>query len=148
MPRWSRALLIPVGRPVLGVVLLVLALWAGLPHGDRLDECITATWCIDSHTQPVQFALLIVATFALVPVGAWLGLRLALWMLEHRHRKALFGWFFVVLGGAGGTIWLLTVPPGDRGETLHVAIIAAVFGVAGVATLFWPGRRHDPLDRD
>ncbi len=126
---------------------LTLGLWIGLPFLEPQSECITDSWCLSSHEEPLSFAILIVTSLVLGLAATAAGLALAFWMLGHRHARALYGVFFGALGLFGGSVWLAVVPAAERTETVHVPIIAAVSTLAGAALIrsWW---RHPPPDTE
>lgn len=114
---------------------LTAALWGGLPFLEPQSECITASWCISSHDEPLTYAMLFVISLVLGLTAMAVGGSVALWMLRHRHARALYGAFFGGLAAFGGGVWCAVVPAEERLETLHVPILACLLALAGAALI-------------
>lgn len=82
------------------------------------------------------------ASFALVLIGAVIGLRWGIAMLVSDRSNIYLGLFFSILGLAGTGIWYMVVPPGERMELIHVPIIGGVMLALGVLFFFFfPGKK-------
>jgi hypothetical protein len=132
-------------RYLLGMAALTAVLAVGLPYAPPVEECVTASWCLSSHEEPLSFAVLAVVSLLLAVGASGVGFALARVALESSWRWQLVGGGFVALGLFGIAVWAMVSSPEERAATWHVVvigcgIIAVGLGV-GSTGLSFPGRR-------